>query len=223
MIVKATGVDHLLASLSPEVVYLLLLGALWFAATAIYVPGTGIIEAAALGVLAAGLFVLTRQPTNWVAVILIVVGTLTFLLFPFFSQKYGRLAIGGLGLQVMGSLFLFDGKSVNPLMIVFSVAASLAYYQFVLTPVMKWVREQKPVEDEKLVDSEGVVVTPLNPTGTVKMRGETWTAYSDTPIASGERIFVIKRDGLQLYVEHIKNKHVPQVEDEDNSGASQLS
>jgi membrane-bound serine protease (ClpP class) len=219
MIIKDMGVDHLLTNLSPELVYLLLLGALWFAATAIYVPGTGFIEASALGVLAAVLFVLTRQPTNWGAAMLVVSGTLTFLLLPFFSQKYGKFAVAGLVLQVVGSLFLFDGKSVNPLMLVFTVVASLAYYQFLLTPIMKWVREVKPTEDERLIDTEGIVVTPLNPVGTVKMRGETWTAYSDNPIASGERIFVIKRDGLQLYVEHIKNKRVPQPEDGDNVGA----
>jgi membrane-bound serine protease (ClpP class) len=219
MIIKDMGVDHLLANLSPELVYLLLLGALWFCAVTIYVPGTGFIEATSLGVLVVVLFALTQQPINWGAAALIISGTMLFLLLPFFSQKYGKFAIGGLVLQVLGSLFLFDGKAVHPLLIVFTVVTSLAYYQFLLTPIMKWARETKANDDERLIDSEGTVVTPLNPVGTVKMRGETWTAYSDNPIETGERVFVIKRDGLQLYVEHIKNKRVPQTEDGDNVGA----
>jgi len=203
----------LLSNLSPEIVYLILLGALWLSAMAIYVPGTGIFEAIALGVLAAVLFVLTRQPTNWGAALILGSGTMTFLLLPFFSQRYGKYAIGGLVLQVIGSLFLFDGKTINPLMLIFTVGASLIYYQFILKPVMQWVRKDKPTEDDRLLGAEGTVITALNPTGTVKMRGETWTAYSDDPIAAGERIYVIKRDGLQLYVEHIKNKRMPQAEE----------
>jgi membrane-bound ClpP family serine protease len=209
----AKGGEHLLSNLSPEFVYLVLLGALWISATAIYLPGTGIFEAIALGVLAAALFVLTRQPTNWIAAMIVVSGTLLFLMLPFFSQKYGKFAIGGLILQVVGSLFLFNGRMINPLMIAFVVLTSLAYYQFLLKPAMKWVRSPVSDDDDQLAGAEGIVVTAINPTGTVKLRGgESWTAYSDDPIATGERVFVIKRDGLQLQVEHIKNKRMPQTE-----------
>lgn len=203
----------MLADLSPEIVYLVLLGAIWISATAIYVPGTGIFEAIALGVLAAALFVLTQHPTNWFAAALVGSGSVWFLMLPFFSQKYGKFAIAGLILQVVGSLFLFDGKMINPLMIAFVAGISLLYYQFMLKPAMKWVRLPVTDDDDQLAGTEGIVVTAINPTGTVKLRGgEAWTAYSDDPIAAGERIFVIKRDGLQLQVEHIKNKRMPQTE-----------
>jgi membrane-bound serine protease (ClpP class) len=205
----------LLSNLSPEFVYLVLLGALWLCATAIYLPGTGIVEAIAFGVLAAALFVLTRQPTNWGAALILMSGTLTFLTLPFFCQRYAKFAIGGLVLQVLGSVFLFNSRPLNPLMIAFTVGASLAYYQFLLLPAMRRLRSMPTQnEDEKLVGTEGVVVTALNPTGTVKLRGETWTAYSDESIASGERVSVIKRDGLQLYVEHMKHKRMPNQEEE---------
>lgn len=205
----------MLSNLSPEFVYLVLLGALWLCATAIYLPGTGVVEAAAFGVLAAVLFILTRQQTNWGAALILMSGTLSFLTIPFFSQRYAKFAIAGLALQVVGSLFLFNSRLLNPLMIAFTVGASLAYYQFILQPAMRRLRSMPSQnEDEKLAGAEGVVVTPLAPTGTVKLRGETWTAYSDEAIASGERVSVIKRDGLQLYVEHIKHKRMPKQEEE---------
>ncbi|NWF70336.1 MAG: hypothetical protein HXY40_14715 [Chloroflexi bacterium] len=206
----------MLSTLSVDFVYLVLLGALWLSALAIYLPGTGLGEAVALGVLAAALFVLSRQPTNWGAALLIVLGVLSFLTLPFFSQKYGKWALVGLGLQVAGSLFLFEGKSVHPLTVVFTLLISLGYYQFLLLPAMRRLRAMPDTSaDERLAGTEGIVMTPLNPTGTVKLRGENWTAYSDEPIASGERVLVIKRDGLQLYVEHLKHKRAPDAEENE--------
>jgi membrane-bound serine protease (ClpP class) len=111
-------------------------------------------------------------------------------------------------LQVLGSMTLFNGSGVSWLSILFAIGVSIAYHQFILLPMMRRLRSL-PTEndDDQLEGIEGRVVSALNPTGTVQLRGETWTAYSDRPVESGERVVVIKRDGLQLYVEALKHKH----------------
>jgi membrane-bound serine protease (ClpP class) len=49
--------------------------------------------------------------------------------------------------------------------------------------------------------AEGVVVSPLDPVGTVRVRGENWTAESlSGPLPAGARIEVAEVDGLRLRV-----------------------
>ena len=53
---------------------------------------------------------------------------------------------------------------------------------------------------EAMVGSEGIVATPFNPTGYVKVRGELWKASCESKIAVGDGVIVIKMEGLKLVV-----------------------
>lgn len=55
--------------------------------------------------------------------------------------------------------------------------------------------------ENRLWGAEGVVLTDLTPVGTVRVRGETWTAESlNGPLAAGARVHVVEVDGLHLRV-----------------------
>jgi membrane-bound serine protease (ClpP class) len=194
-------------TVDPNVVYLILLVSLWLSATAAYVPGTGIIELlAVLGVIAS-VVVLAGMPTNWLAVVAVVGGTLGFFIIPFLEHRFTRVALIGLAVQVLGSLTLFNGMSVSLSLIAVIVVASLLYYRFALLPVLESQRaESALIDDEPIIGMRGFVQRSLDPVGTVRVRGESWTARSDRPLDAGTEIVVVDREGLTLFVEAEKQK-----------------
>jgi len=197
--------------IDPNLVYLILIFGLWLSVTAVYIPGTGIAEVLALVGVGAALITLANMPTNWWAVILIVVGVLGFLVMPFLDQRFALLAVGGLALQTIGSLTLFNGTGVALPVIVVTIGASLLYHRFALMRILNY-RDGRPamVADEPLIGLHGYVKHALDPVGTVFVRGETWTARSDHKVQSGAEIAVVDQEGLTLFVEAVKQKHQPE-------------
>lgn len=201
----------------PNIVYFALVFGLWVAVTAAYIPGTGVVEGLALLILGIALVVLFNMPTNWAGVLLLMIGVLSFLLIPFLNQRWARLAEGGLILQVIGALTLFNGLHVSWLLIAVTIALSLAYHRFALLPILARSRQTAVVidDDAQLIGAYGRVTRPTEPLGssykcTVNIKGEQWTAFSEHPLEIGDEITVIARDGLQLTVEGLKHKHTAQ-------------
>lgn len=205
----------------PNVVYLALVFGLWVAVTAAYVPGTGVIEGIALIGVGGAFLALLGMPTNWVAVLALVIGVLSFLVIPFVNSRLARLAEAGLILQVIGGLFLFNKLTVSWVLVAMTVAMALAYHHLALLPLLRRARQQATIidDDNRLVGMTGRMVNASEPFGTTyvgsaNINGEQWTAYSDAPLSRGDVVRVIEREGLQLYVEMIKNKQTPQHESE---------
>lgn len=202
--------------MDPNVVYLVLLFGLWVAVTATYVPGTGLLEGVAAVALVIALVIMTSLPTNWWAVLVLILGVLSFLLVPFLNARFAILAQGGLILQAIGGAFLFYGPSVSWLLIGLTIGIALLYHNFALLPLLQKVRQQRAVIDDngQLVGAFGRVVSVFVPTGsnhvgTVNVRGEQWSAYSEKPLLVGDEVVVVEREGLQLFVEGLKHKQAP--------------
>ncbi len=194
----------------PNIVYLALIFGLWIGVTAVYMPGTGLLEffsaASVIGVVLA----LGSMPTNWGAVVLVIVGALSFIVIPFIRQQLLVLALGGLIMQALGGLFMFHGTVVSPVIIALIVVISLIYHRYILIPMLEKAR-MLPVNDESdgLIGARGRVVKALNPLGTVNVHGELWTASSEQPLEAGDEVIVVERDGLNILVEGIKHKRAP--------------
>ena len=194
----------------PNIVYLALIFGLWIGVTAVYMPGTGLLEffsaASVIGVVLA----LGSMPTNWGAVVLVIVGALSFIVIPFIRQQLLVLALGGLIMQALGGLFMFHGTVVSPVIIALIVVISLIYHRYILIPMLEKAR-MLPVNDESdgLIGARGRVVKALNPVGTVNVHGELWTASSEQPLEAGDEVIVVERDGLNILVEGIKHKRAP--------------
>jgi membrane-bound serine protease (ClpP class) len=204
--------------IDPNVAYLVLVAGLWLGVTAVYTPGTGFLEGLSGMALVGGLILLSVMPTNLWAVLLIVVGVLSFHVIPFLKPRFARVAVGGLVLQALGGISLFNGLAVPWILIAFTIVISLFYHFFVLLPMLTNTKQTAvPSEDELLVGSEGRVLTPVNPIGTVRVRGESWSATSDRPLKPGEKVVVLEREGLQLFVEGLKQKRAPKETNEETS------
>ncbi len=193
--------------LDPNLVYLLLLAGLWLSVIATHMPGTGIVEVLAVVGVGAGLVALVNMPTNWWALILLVIGVLGFLVMPLLSQRYAVLAVGGLALQAVGSYLLFDGVQVAVPVIAITILASLIYYRFALLKILDYHKAAPAMlEDQPLIGLQGYVQRALDPVGTVYVRGESWTARSEQALAPGTEVAVVDQEGLTLYVEAMKHK-----------------
>ena len=196
--------------LDANVVYLALIATLWLGVTATYVPGTGLLEALSAAIAIGVVMVLGNLPTNWGAVIILIVGVLSFIVMPFLNRQWIALAIGGLILQGIGSLFMFNGLQVSPIIIGLILVLSLAYHRYVLIPVLEKTRNQPLVDDDAaLIGARGRVISAVDPVGTVNVRGELWTANSDEPLQTGDEVIVVEREGLNIFVEGVKQKRAP--------------
>lgn len=197
----------------PNLIYMALVLGLWVGVTAVYLPGSGIPEFIAIALLGITVYALTLVPTNWVAVVILLVGVLLFIVMPFVKRQLVLLALSGLVMQAIGAFFLFDGLSVSPVLILLTVGISLLYHQYLLLPVLEKVKTQPVYSPENvLIGAHGRVVSTLNPIGTVNVQGELWTAQSDEVLTTGTEVIVIDRDGLQIYVEATKSKGLPHSE-----------
>lgn len=200
------------ATADPTLIYLLLVGSIWVGITAAYIPGTGIIEVlAGAGIIVSFVF-LAQMPTNWVAVLIVVVGLSGFIVMPFIRQQYATLAVFGLAMQAVGGLLLFDGLRVSLFVIALTVVIPFAYHQWVLLPMLRTINKQ-PVSDRDntILGMVGRVVKPIAPDspGTINVDGELWTAVSEQELASNQEVVVVERQGLRLVVESFKPKRDP--------------
>ncbi|MCK6577433.1 MAG: hypothetical protein L6Q98_04935 [Anaerolineae bacterium] len=195
-------------AIDPNLVYLALLAGMWLAVMAVYLPGTGVVELLAAGFSILALVALANMPTNWTAVVALVVGVVGFLIAPLLDRRLNLLVIVGLALQTLGALMLFNGVAVAPAVIGVTVAASVAYYQFVLKRSMAY-QGLRPalIDDQPLIGAEGYVQRAINPVGAVYVRGESWTARAEEPIPVGAPVVVVDREELTLYVAVLKEKY----------------
>jgi membrane-bound serine protease (ClpP class) len=187
---------------NPNVVYVLLIIGLWAAAAAFYVPGTGLLEVAAVVALVLAIAGLTQLPVNVVGVILIVVAGLLFIID--LKVHSVALTVGAAVSLVLGSVFLFPPSEstlrLSPWLIGGVSLASIGFFGVALSAAMRAQRLRARVSAETIVGQRGVVATPIDPVGTVQVHSELWTAVADEPIDTGEEVEVTALEGLRVRV-----------------------
>lgn len=190
-----------------NLLYLLLVAGLWLAALAIVSPGTGTLEVLAFFALAgAGLGTLFLPPNGW-AVIVLVLGVVFLIL----SLKMKQVELW-LGLSAvafcLGSVFLFrleeGGAAVHPLLAIVVSLMTLGYFWLAIRNAILAHQAGPTIDPTLVVNQIGEVRTTIDPTGSVFVAGELWTARADVPIAIGTSVRVRDREGLILTVEPIE-------------------
>lgn len=201
-----------LATLDPNLVYLALVLGLWVALTAAYIPGTGLAEVTAFVLLAGTVAVLASLPTNWVAVVILILGLSSFLMAPFVNERFGQFAEVGLIGQAIGGYWLFAGSDlvVSPLMIALTVVLAALYNRFILLPTMRSQHASNEYDEaDRVIGIRGRVVKDLDPVGTVYVNKELWRARSDETLLKDVAVIVTGQDGLELFVEKAKREDTP--------------
>lgn len=148
---------------------------------------------------------LTVLPVNLGGVALLLLGV-GLMAAEAFAPGFGILGIGGVVAFILGGLFLFDPEQVDiqfevsrPL-VVGAAIASAAILAGVLGMAMRSRQRQVQTGAEQLIGSMGEVVEWSGHNGRVRVHGEIWSAASQAELARGDRVRVIRRDGLTLNV-----------------------
>jgi len=191
----------------PNLVFVILIASLWVTITAAHIPGTGAFEVLALVGMIVSAVILLQMPTNWLAVLVMFIGWAGYSIMPFIKHDYFVLAWGGIILQGLGGLFLFNGMPVSPFVIGVMMLILAGYCQFILLPALRLgINRSSATKDDELVGIVGRATTDIDQMGTALVQSEIWTVRSDHPIKKGEEVVVLERDGLQLTVESLKRK-----------------
>ena len=184
---------------------LLVLGALGiyaeFSSPGLVLPGV-------LGAIALllGLAALAMFPIGWLGAALAILG-LTFFVLEAKFATHGVLTAGGAIALLLGALMLIDTND-PALRIRFGMALAVTLpfaliTSFLLSVAVRARRNKVVTGMEALTGTAGVAVGEINPTGTVMVRGEYWSAVSTTRIGAAEAVRVVASDGLTLNVEPV--------------------
>jgi membrane-bound serine protease (ClpP class) len=194
--------------LNANVAYVLLVIGVMLGFMALIAPGTGMLEVSALFALAlAGYGAYNLEINGWAFI------PLALAIAPFLyalQVKVWRtpLLIATILLVVIGSVFLFKGQNgawlgVNPL---------LAGLVSILSSGILWVMVDKALaamhtspahNPDALLGQVGEARTKIKEEGSVQIDGELWSARSESPIAAGSAVRVLRREGFILVVEKV--------------------
>jgi membrane-bound serine protease (ClpP class) len=188
----------------PEVLFLLLLGALAGLGTEISHPG--MIFPGVVGALCLILFLFASQvlPVNGAGVLLVLLGVGLFVA-EVKVTSYGLLTVGGIVAMILGSMMLVD-SSLPELRVgwkTFVPAVALtAVWSLTIVRLVTQAQARTPVTGVSgLLGQAGVADTELGPAGSVRILGERWNAVAlDGVVPAGERVRVEAVDGLTLKV-----------------------
>lgn len=152
---------------------------------------------------------LGQLPVNWGGVILIVLSVIVFIV----DVKLNSVVLtgGGLVMFILGALLLFTPLtpvaptmpevSISPVVVLGLGGAMATFFLFILGAAVRGRRYPVVSGTEALIGASGVAVSDLNPDGTVRVKGEVWTATAvgDT-IQKGNEVKVVGIEGLRLKV-----------------------
>ncbi len=187
----------------PEVLFLLLLGAL--AGLGAEISHPGLVFPGIIGALCLILFLFASQiiPVSGAGILLVLLAVGLFVA-EVKVHSYGLLTTGGLVAMILGAMMLVDSPlpelridlwRLAPVILVFAVFV-IALVRLVVNAQRR--RAQTGVEG--LVGQVGRADTPLEPEGWVIVNGERWRAVADGPVAPGEAVTVQSMEGLLLHV-----------------------
>jgi membrane-bound serine protease (ClpP class) len=144
-------------------------------------------------------------PLNYGALALIGLG-IALLVAEAFLPTFGIVGVGGFVSFVLGSLFLFDsGEAGDEVRVAWSVilgaGGGLAAFVLLVGAVVARRRVGPPrLGAEGMIGVIGTAVGPLAPAGTVRVRGEYWTAECDEVVDPGTSVEIVAVEGLRLRV-----------------------
>jgi membrane-bound serine protease (ClpP class) len=169
----------------------------------------GFIGIVCLALAAYGLGIL---PVNWFGLAFLIIAFVLFIV-DIKAATHGGLTAAGIGSFIIGALVLFNSPGTPqfqrvslPLVILVAVITGLIFF-FIVGFALR--AQKKPVitGQESMKGQTGIARTDIGPSGQVQTDSELWTAElaeGQGKIRKGERVEVVKVDGLKLKVKKRK-------------------
>jgi membrane-bound serine protease (ClpP class) len=188
---------------NPSIAYILMLIGVYGLFFEFSSPGAvlpGVVGAIAL-ILA--LFAFQLLPVNYAGLGLIILG-LSLMIGEAFFPSFGTLGIGGVIAFVIGSVMLIDteipGFGIPLELVVLVAAASALFMLFVIGAAIKARKRAVTTGREELLGSRGEVLEDFEHEGWARVRSENWRVRSGSPLRRGQKVKVVRMDGLVLDV-----------------------
>jgi len=188
---------------NPNVAYVLMLIGIYGLIYEFANPGTFVSGTVGAISLLLALYAFQVLPINYAGVALIILG-LALMIGEAFAPSFGVLGIGGVIAFVIGSVILIDTDSPGfsiALPLILSLAIVSAGIIFLVMSMAIRSRNRPVVSGaEQMVGSTGEALDAFIGQGSVRVHGEVWSARTDNPVETGQRIRVTGIQGLILEV-----------------------
>jgi len=187
----------------PSVAYILMLIGIYGLFFEFSNPGYVLPGVAGLICLILGLYAFQLLPVNYAGLVLIMLG-IAFMIAEAYFPAYGSLGLGGVVAFVIGSVILIDtgvsGYGI-PLPLILGIGATSALFLIFIMGMVIRARDRPVVSGrEELIGSTGEVTEDFEGVGWARVHGENWHVRSTARLRRGQRIRVVKVDGLTLDV-----------------------
>ncbi|MCL5674574.1 MAG: nodulation protein NfeD [Candidatus Omnitrophica bacterium] len=147
---------------------------------------------------------------SFTGVFFIIIGAIMFII-EVFAPSHGLFAIAGTICLMLGSWMLFHSPSSEFHISLFALIRLWVFLFLCLAGIFVFIRRTKKRKvttgKEGMPGETGHVLTELNPEGTVRVHGEEWNAYADTPISKGTEIKIVKVEDMKLKVVPIEKEN----------------
>lgn len=194
----------------PEVMFVLLLVAIYGIIGEINNPGALIPGIAGAIALILFLYMSTILPINIAGIALIALAIILFVV-DLFTPTNGILSVGGVIAFFLGALMLFNRSAPGfDLSLVYIVPATILtalFFMFVVAAGLRAQRNPPQSGREAMIGQHVRALEPIDSRhGRVFIEGETWNAVSDEAINRDELVEVIAIEGLTLKVKPTSRK-----------------
>ncbi|MGE5190310.1 MAG: NfeD family protein [Gemmatimonadota bacterium] len=196
---------RILAALAdPNIAYILMMIGIYGLFFELASPGAvfpGVVGGIALLL---GFYSLQTLSASYAGFLLILLAIVLFIL-EIKVVSHGMLTIGGIVALFLGSLMLFRSSPDPSLRISWSVlvamvAVSAAFFVGIVSLGVRAQARRPVTGDEALVGATAEAVDDFAGKGRVRVLGELWDASCDVAVRKGDRMTVLRRDGMTLAV-----------------------
>ena len=191
----------------PSISYLLLIIGIWGLFFEFMNPGFVLPGVAGTIALLLALYAFQLLPIHYTGLALTIAGII-FMASELFIPSYGVLSFGGVIAFFVGSVLLLDLKGyATPWGLIIGMSiASLSFFLIIIGLALK-ARKRKIVSGhEALIGTIAIVQKDFEGLGWVKVDGELWKARSSSPLKKGQKVEVVKCEGLELIVRPLGQK-----------------
>lgn len=193
----------------PNIAYILLLIGIYGLFFEFVNPGFVLPGVSGVIALLLALYALQLLPISYAGLALIGLG-ISFLAAEAFMPTFGVLGVGGIIAFVAGSILLIDtnssGYQLQWGLIIAMAAISALFFTFIIGLALRARRRKIVTGKEQLTGMIGVATESFVFDGYIRVHGEIWKARTKSPIKKGDRVRVIKTNGLLLTVEPLEKK-----------------
>ena len=193
----------------PNIAFLLII--LGFYGLFFELSNPGVVFPGLIGAIALilGGYALQLLPINYAGLLLIILAIVMFLL-EIKVVSYGALTMGGVVSMVIGSIMLIDSPypflRISLKIIIPTTLATAAFFFFLFGAVIRTHQKKAVTGTEGLVGEVGIAQEDIEKGGKVFIHAEIWDAISDMPLKKGEKIKVVKVEGLKLFITKSKEE-----------------